>query len=115
MPFLDITAIPVPTASKAAYLEHSRQCTPLFKEFGAISVTETWGEDVPDGEVTDFRRAVALKDGETVAVGWITWPDRATRDKAWEALMQDGRMMAMDMPFDGKRMILGGFEIALEG
>ncbi|WP_417478329.1 DUF1428 domain-containing protein [Maricaulis sp.] len=114
MPFLDITVMPVPTASKAAYLEHSRQSTPLFKEQGAISVTEAWGDDVPDGEVTDFKRAVNLKAGETVAVGWITWPDRATRDKAWEALMQDGRMMAMEMPFDGKRMIFAGFELVQE-
>jgi uncharacterized protein YbaA (DUF1428 family) len=114
MPFLDITVIPVPTANKAAYLEHSRQSTALFREQGALAVTECWGEDVPDGEVTDFKRAVALKDGETVAVGWITWPDKAARDKAWEALMADERMMKMDMPFDGKRMIFAGFEVVAE-
>ncbi|MGZ9113330.1 MAG: DUF1428 domain-containing protein [Brevundimonas sp.] len=115
MPFLDITVIPVPVANKAAYLEHSRKTTPFFKEQGAISVTETWGEDVPDGKVTDFKRAVQLQDGETVAVGWITWPDRPTRDAAWEKLMQDERMVGMDMPFDGKRMIFAGFEVLLEG
>ncbi|MDP2117734.1 MAG: DUF1428 domain-containing protein [Brevundimonas sp.] len=114
MPFLDITVIPVPTANKAAYLEHSRQSTALFREQGALAVTECWGEDVPDGKVTDFKRAVALKDGETVAVGWITWPDKAARDKAWEALMADERMMKMDMPFDGKRMIFAGFEVVAE-
>lgn len=114
MPFLDITVIPVPTANKAAYLEHSRQSTALFREQGALSVTECWGEDVPDGNVTDFKRAVALKDGETVAVGWITWPDKAARDKAWETLMADERMMKMDMPFDGKRMIFAGFEVVAE-
>ncbi|CAN7266877.1 DUF1428 domain-containing protein [Brevundimonas sp. LjRoot202] len=114
MPFLDITVIPVPTANKAAYLEHSRQTTPFFKKAGATAVTETWAEDVPDGKVTDFKRAVQLQDGETVAVGWITWPDRATRDKAWEALMQDERMMKMDMPFDGKRMIFAGFDVIAE-
>ena len=115
MAFLDITVIPVPTAGKAAYLEHSRKTTPFFKEQGALSVTETWGEDVPDGKVTDFKRAVALKEDESVAVGWITWPDRATRDAAWEKLMQDDRMMGVDMPFDGKRMIFAGFEVVLEG
>ncbi len=115
MPFLDITVIPVPTANKAAYLEHSRQTTPLFKEHGATAVTECWGEDVSDGKLTDFKKAVALKEGETVAVGWITWPDRATRDTAWEKLMQDERMMKAEMPFDGKRMIFGGFELALQG
>mgnify|MGYP000863864265 CR=1 FL=1 len=115
MSFLDITVIPVPTANKAAYLEHSRQSTPLFKDYGAIGITECWGEDVPDGKLTDFKKAVALEPGETVVVGWITWPDRATRDSAWEKLMQDERMQSMTMPFDGKRMILGGFEVLLGG
>ena len=115
MSFLDITVIPVPAANKATYLDHSRLTTPLFKEYGATAVTECWGEDVPDGKLTDFKKAVALKEGETVAVGWITWPDRATRDAAWETLMTDERMKSMDMPFDGKRMIFGGFELALEG
>lgn len=115
MPFLDITVIPVPFANKAAYLDHSRHTTTLFKEHGAIAVTECWGDDVPDGKLTDFKKAVALKDGETVAVGWITWPDRATRDAAWDKLMQDERMMGAEMPFDGKRMIFGGFELVMEG
>jgi uncharacterized protein YbaA (DUF1428 family) len=115
MSFLDITVIPVPVANKAAYLEHSRLTTPFFKEQGALGVTETWGEDVPEGKLTDFRKAVALEDGETVAVGWITWPDRAVRDAAWEKLMSDERMMGMDMPFDGKRMIFAGFEVLVEG
>jgi len=114
MPFLDITVIPVPTANKAAYLEHSLHTTPFFKAQGATAVTECWGEDIPDGKVTDFKRAVALQDGETVAVGWITWPDRATRDTAWAALMSDERMMGMAMPFDGKRMIFAGFEVVAE-
>jgi uncharacterized protein YbaA (DUF1428 family) len=115
MPFLDITVVPVPTGNKPAYLDHSRACTVLFKEFGATSVTECWGEDVPDGKLTDFKKAVALKDDETVAVGWITWPDKATRDAAWKKLMSDERMSKLDMPFDGKRMIFGGFDVLLEG
>jgi uncharacterized protein YbaA (DUF1428 family) len=115
MPFLDITVIPVPTAKKDAYLKHSAAMSPLFREEGALSVTETWGEDVPDGKVTDFKRAVALQDGETVAVGWITWPDKATRDAGWEKLMQDERMMGGEAPpFDGKRMIFAGFEVIAE-
>ncbi len=115
MSFLDITVMPVPTANKAAYLAHSASTTPHFKAHGAQSVTECWGEDVPEGRLTDFKRAVALKEGETVAVGWITWPDKATRDRAWEALQADDAMMAMDMPFDGKRMIYAGFEVIAEG
>ena len=116
MPFLDITVIPVPTASRAAYIEHSRRMTVLFKEAGATSVTETWGEDVPDGKVTDYKRSVQLQDGETVAIGWITWPDKATRDAGWETLMADERMMGGEAPpFDGKRMIFGGFDVIAEG
>ena len=115
MPFLDITVIPVPTANKDAYLEHSRQTTVMFKEQGALSITECWGEDVPPGKLTSFPLAVKLEDGETVAVGWITWPDKATRDKGWEALMSDERMMKAEMPFDGKRMIFGGFDVIAEG
>lgn len=115
MTFLDITVVPVPTGNKSAYLDHSRAATALFKEFGATSVTECWGEDVPDGKLTDFKRSVSLKDDETVAVGWITWPDKATRDSAWEKLMGDERMSKLDMPFDGKRMIYGGFEVLAEG
>lgn len=114
MSFLDITVVPVPTGNKAAYLDHSRKMTPFFKEHGALSVTEAWGEDIPEGKQTDFRRSVELKDGETVAVGWITWPDKATRDAGWEKLMSDERMMGVDMPFDGKRMIFGGFEVVAE-
>lgn len=115
MPFLDIVVIPVSTANKAAYLEHSRRQTPVFKEHGALSVTECWGEDVPDGKLTDFKRAVALEDGESVAVGWVTWPDKATRDAGWEKMMQDERMMTDEPPFDGKRMIYAGFDVIAEG
>ena len=114
MPFVDITVIPVVTDQKDAYLAHSAAVSPLFREYGALSITETWGEDVPDGKVTDFKRAVALADGETVAVGWITWPDKATRDAGWEKLMQDPRMADMAPPFDGKRMIYAGFEVVAE-
>jgi uncharacterized protein YbaA (DUF1428 family) len=115
MAFLDITVIPVPTANKAAYLQHSRDTTVHFKQAGALKVTECWGEDIPDGKITDFKKAVQLKTDETVAVGWITWPDRATRDKAWDALMQNEAMMKMDMPFDGMRMIFAGFDVLIDG
>jgi uncharacterized protein YbaA (DUF1428 family) len=113
MSYLDITVIPVPKANRAAYLEHSRVTMPFFKEFGATGITETWGDDVPDGKLTDFKRAVQLKEDETVAVGWVTWPDKATRDAAWAKLMTDERMAGQEMPFDGKRMIFGGFEVVL--
>ncbi|MDP1631794.1 MAG: DUF1428 domain-containing protein [Caulobacter sp.] len=115
MSYLDINVVPVPTASKAAYLEHARALAAVFRDHGAIHVTDVWGDDVPDGKVTDFKRAVALEDGETVAVGWIIWPDKATRDAAWEKVMQDPRLASQTMPVDGKRMIFGGFEMLLEG
>lgn len=114
MSFLDITVIPVKTADKDAYLAHSAEVSPLFRQYGALSVTETWGADVPDGKLTDFKRAVALEDGETVAVGWITWPDKAVRDAGWEKMMQDPRMADMKPPFDGKRMIYAGFDVIAE-
>lgn len=115
MPFLDITVIPVLTSRKEAYLEHARNTAIMFKEYGATRVTETWGEDVPDGKITDFKKAVALEDGESVAVGWITWPDKARRDAGWEKLMSDPRMASAHPPFDGKRMIYAGFEVIADG
>ncbi len=115
MSYIDMTVIAVPTANKDAYLEHARKVDVLFKEAGALSVTEAWGDDVPDGKVTDFKRAVQATADETVAIGWITWPDKAVRDAAWEKIMQDERMRTMDAPpYDGKRMIYGGFAVTLE-
>lgn len=114
MSYIDMTVMAVPTDKKDAYLDHSRTIDVLFKEAGALSVTEAWGDDVPDGKVTDFKRSVQATAGETVAIGWIVWPDKATRDAGWGKLMQDPRMVAIEMPFDGKRMIHGGFEVVLE-
>jgi uncharacterized protein YbaA (DUF1428 family) len=88
----------------------------LFKEYGAIRVMDAWGDDVPDGKVTDFRGAVKATDEETVVCSWIEWPSKQARDEAWGKVMQDPRMKAMgEMPFDGKRMIYGGFATLLDG
>lgn len=115
MPYVDMTVIAVPTANKDAYLQHARKVDALFREVGATSVTEAWGDDVPEGKVTDFRRAVQATADETVVVGFINWPDKATRVAGWEKLMKDERMMGGDAPpYDGKRMIYGGFEVVLE-
>ena len=76
---------------------------------------EAWGDNVPDGQTTDFKRAVKLEDGETVVFSWVIWPDRATADAAWEAMMDDPEMKTMPMPFDGKRMIWAGFQPIFEG
>jgi len=110
MPFYDVTVMPVPTDRKDAHVDHSIRVAALFREHGATAVTDCWGAEVPDGKVTDFKKAVALEEDETVAVGWITWPDKATRDAGWEALMKDPRMADMAPAFNGKRMIYAGFE-----
>lgn len=114
MPFVDITVIPVKTADKDAYLAHSAKQSPLFRAHGAVGVTECWGAEVPDGQLTDFKKSVALQEGETVAVGWITWPDKATRDAGWSAIMQDPRMHDATPPWEGKRMIYAGFDVIAE-
>ena len=84
----------------------------MFKEFGVKRMVEAWGDDVPDGKVTDFKGAVQAKDDEIVVFSWFEYPDSATRDAANEKMMSDPRMkeMGADMPFDGKRMIVGGFD-----
>ncbi len=101
----------VPAANKNAYADYAAKSTPLFKEFGATRVVEAWGDDVPDGKVTDFKRAVNAERGEVVVFGWWEFPTKAERDKANEKMMKDPRMkeFGSEMPFDGKRMIFGGF------
>lgn len=114
MNYVDGFLAAVPDDKKDAYLEHARFAADIFKEFGAERVVECWEDDVPDGKVTDFRRSVQRKDGECVVFSWITWPDKATRDAGWEKMMKDERMHKMEMPFDGKRMVYGGFRPILD-
>ena len=113
MNYVDGFVCAVATANRDAYLAHASKMAPLFKEFGALSVVETWGDDVPEGKLTSFTMAVQRKDDETVVLSWITWPSRAVRDAAWAKLMSDERLQSSDMPFDGKRMIFGGFQMIL--
>ena len=100
---------PVKTENKERYIVSARKGWEMFREYGATSQVETWGEDVPDGKVTSFPMAVKLEDGEVVVFSWLVWPDKATADAAWQKMMEDPRMKDMDMPFDGKRMMWGGF------
>jgi uncharacterized protein YbaA (DUF1428 family) len=106
----------VPAANKEIYRKHAAEAAPLFKEFGATRVVECWGDDVPDGTITDFRRAVQAKDGEVVVFSWFEYPSKEVRDAANEKMRADPRMRAMgdEMPFDGKRMIFGGFAPILD-
>jgi uncharacterized protein YbaA (DUF1428 family) len=106
----------VPTAKRDAYLSHAQRMAGLFKAKGATSVVEAWGDDVPDGKLTSFPLAVKREPGETVVFSWISWPSKAVRDEAWKLLMADPAMQpgAMAVPFDGKRLIYGGFEVLLQ-
>lgn len=108
--------IPVETGNKQAYRDLAAFVAPLFAEYGATRTVECWGDDVPDGKVTDMKRAVEAKDGETIVYSWILWPDKATCDSASEKIMADDRMKpdGTPMPFDGQRMIYAGFESVLD-
>lgn len=108
MNYIDGFLIPVPTADKEIYRAHEAQWWPMFQKHGALSLVVGWGDDVPAGKQTDFLRAVDLKDGETVVFCWMTWPDKETRNKAFAAIETE-MSGEMDMPFDGKRLVMGGF------
>ena len=105
---------PVPHGNKERYIKSARDAWPLFEKYGALQQVETWGDNIPEGKTTDFRRAVKLEEGEQVALSWIRWPDKATADAAWDKMQADPAMEQLDMPFDGKRMIWGGFETIFE-
>jgi uncharacterized protein YbaA (DUF1428 family) len=111
MSYIDGMIVPVPTGSRDAYAHKARQLSELFIEAGALRVLESWGDDVPEGQATDMRRAVTLQPGETVVFSWILWPSKAVRDTAWGKLMSDPRMAMEDMVFDPRRMINGGFDV----
>lgn len=103
--------IPVPAGNKEAYRKMAEQAADVFREYGVTEIAECWEADVPDGETTDFRRAVKIADDEQVVFSWMVWPDKATADAGHAKMMEDQRFEAMgDMPFDGKRMIFAGFE-----
>ena len=116
MIYIDGFVAPVkPGASREAYVAFAEKAAPIFKDHGAIRVVEGWGDDVPDGTLTDFRRSVQATEGETIVFSWVEWPDRATRDAGMKKVMEDPRMQPGDeMPFDGKRMIFGGFQVVVD-
>ena len=116
MGYVDGFVIAVPTANKQKFLDHADMFDGLFLEFGATRVLECWGDDVPAGKQTDFQRAVQAKDDESIVFSWVEWPDKATRDTAMKKMMDDPRMdpAKHPRPFDGMRMIYGGFQPILE-
>lgn len=116
MSYVDGFIAAVPTANREKFKKHAESAAVIFKENGALSVVECWGDDVPDGKVTSFSMAVKLKDDETVVFSWIVWPDKATRDAGMNKLMSDPRMQpdVNPMPFDGQRMVFGGFNVIVQ-
>ena len=116
MGYIDGFAAAVSDDNRDKYIAHATTMAALFREYGALRIVETWGSDVPEGKLTSFPMAVQRAPGETVVLAWIEWPSREARDAAWEKLMSDPRMQGdgAAMPFDGKRMIFGGFEIILD-
>ena len=114
--YVDGFILPVPDGKKAAYNEMASKAAGKFREYGAVRVVEAWGDDVPDGKVTDFKRSVKAEPGENVVFSWIEWPDKATRDAGWQKMMADPDMQPDkdNMPFDGQRMFWGGFAPILD-
>ena len=109
--YVDGFLVPVPEGKVDAYKEVADKAAKVFLEYGALRDVEAVGEDLPEGKVTDFYRAVKAEPGEKVFFSFIEWPDKATRDEGWKKVMEDERMKNMsDMPFDGQRMIWAGFQ-----
>ncbi|NER60859.1 DUF1428 domain-containing protein [Pseudomonas sp. MAFF212428] len=113
MSYVDGCVIAVPNTQRDAFKQHAETAAAVFKEHGALSVVDCWGDDVPDGKLTSFPMAVKLKDDETVVFSWIIWPSRQVRDAGMQKAMQDPRLKpdTNPMPFDGQRMIYGGFQM----
>jgi uncharacterized protein YbaA (DUF1428 family) len=111
MPYVDAVLMAVPEANKQSFIAHARGTYEILKRHGALSCMDAWGNAVPES----MRRAVALKDGEVMCVGWLIWPDKATHDAAWATMTKEMNARHTNMPFDRQRMIFGGFEVVAEG
>lgn len=116
MTYVDGFVAAVPNKNRDAFRKHAADAAPVFKEHGALKVVECWGDDVPDGKLTSFPMAVKCEPDETVIFSWIVWPSRQARDAGMAKVMADPRLQpdSNPMPFDGKRVIYGGFEVIVE-
>lgn len=116
MSYIDGFVVAVPTANKESYQQFAEKAAGVFKEYGALKVVECWGDDVPDGKLTSFPMAVKCQADETVVFSWILWPSREARNEGMKQAMSDPRLQPgqSPMPFDGKRIIFGGFEMIVE-
>jgi uncharacterized protein YbaA (DUF1428 family) len=116
MTYVDGFVAAVPTANREIYRKHAEAAAVVFKEHGALKMVECWGDDVPDGKLTSFPRAVKLGEDETVVFSWVTWPSRQARDEGMKKIMADPRVQpeTNPLPFDGKRLIYGGFDVIVD-
>lgn len=116
MDYVDGFLLAVPKKNKRAYTKMAKEAAEYFHKLGALKVVECWGDDVPTGKVTSFPKAVKLKEDEVVVFSWIIWPSKAVRNKAYKVMEKDKEFTEAykDMPFDGKRMIYGGFKMIVE-
>lgn len=116
MSYIDGFVVAVPTAAREAYREYAEAALAIFRDHGASRCVECWGDDVPEGKLTSFPMAVKLEAGETVVFSWVEWPSKEVRDAGMKKVMEDPRMPSdmSGMPFDGKRMIYGGFRPIVE-
>jgi uncharacterized protein YbaA (DUF1428 family) len=114
--YIDGFVAAVPTANRDAYRKHAEAAAVVFKDHGALRLVECWGDDVPDGKLTSFPMAVKKQADETVVFSWITWPSREVRDAGMQKVMADPRIKpeVNPMPFDGKRLIYGGFSVIVD-
>lgn len=114
MNYVDIYLCAVPTTNREKYLQLATGTTQMLKEHGALKVIESWGDDVPEGKLTSLPMAVKCEPGEAVTFSCVIWPSRQARDEGMKKFMADPRLAAIDMPYDGKRMIFGGFQTIIE-
>ena len=116
MNYIDGFVCAVPTDNREKYRAHAAAAAIVFKEYGALHVVECWGDDVPNGKLTSFPLAVKCEPDETVVFAWIVWPSRRARDEGMKNVMRDPRSdpRTNPMPFDGKRLIYGGFEMIID-
>lgn len=116
MAYIEGFVVAVPAANKEIYRQHATSAAAMLKEFGVSRMVEAWGDEVPEGKITDFRRAVKAKDDEVIVFSWFEYPDKKARDAANQKMMSDPRMKEMTetMPFDGQRMIYGGFNSMID-
>jgi uncharacterized protein YbaA (DUF1428 family) len=117
MTYFEGFIVPVPEANRAAYEKHATDFGPIVANVGVKRMVESWDNDVPEGKVTDFRKAVDAKPDEKIVFSWFEYPNRQARDAANEKFMSDPQIAeaaGKEMPFDGKRMVMGGFDAIVE-